>query len=79
MEAHLPQQKPVSLSTEIPLAPALKRAFDAAKDFQAQSQHRQIEPLHLLAAILTDESSQSVKLLQEFGISQKKVLEKLRG
>jgi len=79
MEAHLPQLKPVSLSTEVPLSPALKRAFDSAKDFQAQFQHSQIEPLHLLAAILTDESSQSVKLLQEFGITQKKVLEKLRG
>ena len=75
----LPQAHPVEHSTEIPVSPALERIFDASKDFQRQFQQSQTEPLHLLAAILTEESSQAVKLLQEFGITQEKVLGKLRG
>ena len=75
----LPQSQPVGHSTEIPVSPALERVFDASKDFQLQFQQSQIVPLHLLAAILTEESSQGVKLLQEFGITQEKVRGKLRG
>src|SRR5258708_1328893 len=79
IEARQTQSKPVGLSTEIPLSPALERAFGLAKDFQARFHHSQIEPLHLLAAILTEESGQCVKLLEEFGITREKVLEQLRG
>jgi ATP-dependent Clp protease ATP-binding subunit ClpA len=79
IETLLPQSKPVDLSTEIPLSPALERTFRSAKDSQAQFHHSQIEPLHLLAAILTEESSQGVRLLQEFEITQEKVLEQLKG
>ena len=78
IEALQTQSKPVGLSTEIPLSPALERAFGLAKDFQARFHHSQIEPLHLLAA-MTEESGQCVKLLEEFGITREKVLEQLRG
>jgi ATP-dependent Clp protease ATP-binding subunit ClpA len=64
---------------EIPLSPALERAFDSAKEFQAQFHHHQIEPLHVLAAILTDAYSQCAKLLNEFGITQEKALKQLGG
>jgi ATP-dependent Clp protease ATP-binding subunit ClpA len=79
IEALQTQSKPIGLSTEIPLSPALERAFGSAKDFQARFHHSQIEPLHLLAGILTEESSQGVKLLQEFGITQEKVLHQLKS
>ena len=79
IEALQTQSNTVGLSTEIPLSPALGCAFGLAKDFQARFHHSQIEPLHLLAATLTDESSQCVKLLEEFGITREKVLERLRG
>lgn len=75
IEALQTQSKPIGLSAEIPLSPALERAFGSAKDFQITFHHSQIEPLHLLAGILTEESSQSVKLLQEFGITREKVLQ----
>jgi ATP-dependent Clp protease ATP-binding subunit ClpA len=78
IEALQTQSKPVDLSTEIPLSPALERAFGLAKDFQVHFHHSQIEPLHLLAAIMTEESSQCVKLLEEFGITREKVLDQLR-
>lgn len=79
IKALLPQMKPVGLSTEIPISPALERAFGSAEAFQAQFSHSQIEPLHLLAAILKEESSQCANLLQEFGITSEKVLQQLRG
>ena len=75
IEALQAQSKPIGLSAEIPLSPALERAFGSAKDFQITFHHSQIEPLHLLAGILTEESSQSAKLLQEFGITREKVLQ----
>lgn len=73
------QSQTIGLSTEMSVSSPLERAFDTAKVYQAQFHHSQIEPVHLLAAILTEESSQGVKLLQEFGITQEVVLHKLRG
>ena len=74
IEALQTQSKPIG-----PLSPALERAFGSAKDFQVHFHHSQIEPLHLLAGILTEESSQGVTLLQEFGITREKVLQQLRS
>ena len=70
----LPRSQPVSLTTEIPLSPSLETTFNSAKSFQTRLCQRQIEPLHLLAAILKEASSQGVKLLQGSGIMQEKVL-----
>jgi ATP-dependent Clp protease ATP-binding subunit ClpC len=73
------QGKPIGLSTEIPLSSALARVFGSAEVFQDQFRHSQIEPLHLLVAIVSEESSQCASLLQEFGIPPQKVMEQLRG
>lgn len=75
----LPQIKPVGLSMEIPLSSALERVFSSAKALQAQFHQRQIEPLHLLAAILKEESSHCARLLDDFGITSEKVMERLGG
>jgi ATP-dependent Clp protease ATP-binding subunit ClpA len=72
IEARSTATKPIGLSVEIPLSPALERAFDSAKEFQAQFHHHQIEPLHILAAILTDGYSQCAKLLNEFESRKKR-------
>lgn len=77
LERRLPQSQPVAMTAEMPLSPSLKRAFDSAKALQTRLQHNEIEPLHLLAAILRGESSQGVKLLQDSGITQESVLLKL--
>lgn len=73
----LPRSQPVSLTTEIPLSPSLETALNSAKSFQTRFRHQQIEPLHLLAAILKEASSQGVNLLQGSGITQEKVLRAL--
>jgi hypothetical protein len=77
IEGFLSHSEPIDLSTEVPLSPTLERVFDAAKDIQGKFHYAQIEPLHLLAAILKEESSQGVKLLQEFGITQEKIMQRL--
>jgi ATP-dependent Clp protease ATP-binding subunit ClpA len=67
-----------ALSTEIPISSELERVCDAAKNLQYKFQQSQIEPLHLLAAVLTEESSQFTRLLREVGITYDQVLQRLR-
>ena len=75
----LPQSDSIGLTEEIPLSPALENVFDSANGIQTQFQRSQIEPLLLLAAIVTQPSSECTELLNEFGITQESVLAKLRG
>jgi ATP-dependent Clp protease ATP-binding subunit ClpA len=63
--------------TEIPISAELNSVFRYATKMQLRFHHAQIEPLHLLAAILKDASSRCGKLLQERGITQKQVLRQL--
>lgn len=78
IEKLLPQSKPVAKTIEIPISADLKRAFDGAIDIQNTFNHKRIEPLHLLAAVLIEESNQYVKLLQDFGITKEQVLKRLK-
>ena len=77
IEGILPRAEPVGTSTEIPLSSAVVHAFNSAEEIHTRFGHSQIEPLHLLAALLREESSQGVKLLHDSGITQEKVLLKL--
>ena len=77
LEKLLPPPKPVVPTTSASVSPALKRVFDSAKALQSQFQHTRIQPLHLLAALLAEESSQGVQLLQGSGITREKVLRAL--
>jgi hypothetical protein len=77
IEGILPRSAPVGTSTEIPLSSAAVHAFKSAEEIQTRFRHSQIEPLHLLAALLTEGSSPGVKLLQDSGITQEKVLLKV--
>lgn len=79
IEGLFPQSEPVALNAEIRLSPSLERVLDSAKALQARLQHREIEALHLLAAILKEESSQGVNLLRDSGITQERVLLRLLG
>jgi hypothetical protein len=78
IEERLPQYEPVAPTAEIPISPDLGRAFAAAKSLQQTFHHSQIEPLHLLAALLK-ESSQFTRLLQHGGITYEQVLQSLRA
>jgi ATP-dependent Clp protease ATP-binding subunit ClpA len=79
LEKDLLQSQPIALTTEMPLSLSLEHVFSSAKDVQTRFRHDQIEPLHLLAAILAEESGRGVKLLQNSGITHEKVLRALSG
>ena len=77
LEKSLPQSQPVPETTEIPLSSSLERVFDLAKELQSQFRHRHMEPLHLLAAILKEDSSEGAKLLRRSGVTLENVLSEL--
>lgn len=79
LEKLLPQSQPVPTTAEIPISPSLKRAIDSAKALQTSLQHSAVEPLHLLAAALAEESSPGAQLLRDAGVTEEKVLLALRG
>ena len=79
LEKLLPQSEPLATTAEIPISPSLKRAFNSAKALQTSLQHSAVEPLHLLAAALAEESSPGVQLLRDAGVTEEKVLLALRG
>ena len=64
LEKSLPQSQPVPETTEIPLSSSLQRVFDLAKELQTQFRHSYVKPLHFLAAILNEDSSEGAKLLR---------------
>ena len=74
LEKSLPQSQAVALTTEVPLSASLERVFKVAEALQVRLKQNQIEPLHLLAAAMEEKSDQGVKLLQDSGITQEKVL-----
>jgi len=77
LEKSLPRSQPVPETTEIPLSSSLERVFDLAKELQPQFRHSHMEPLHFLAAILKEDSSDGAKLLQRSGVTLESVLSEL--
>jgi ATP-dependent Clp protease ATP-binding subunit ClpA len=77
LEKSLPRSQPVPETTEIPLSSSLERVFDLAKELPPQFRHSHMEPLHFLAAILKEDSSEGAKLLQRSGVTLENVLSEL--
>ena len=77
LEKSLPRSQPVPQTTEIPLSSSLVRVFDLAKELQPQFRHSHMEPLHCLAAILKEDSSEGAKLLRLSGVTLENVLSEL--
>ena len=73
----LPQSQPIPQTTEMPLSSSLERVFDLAKELQPQFRYTHMEPLHFLAAILKEDSSEGAKLLLRSGVILKNVLSEL--
>jgi ATP-dependent Clp protease ATP-binding subunit ClpC len=79
LEKLLPQSQPFATTVEIPLSLSVQRAFNSAEALQTSLQYSAVEPLHLLAAALAEESSPGVQLLHDAGVTEQKVLLALRG
>ena len=79
IEESLQHQEPIPPWIEIPLSDGLTRVFEAAESYRNQFQQKQVEPLHLLAAILNDQGSVASRELLSAGIIQEEVFESLQG
>jgi ATP-dependent Clp protease ATP-binding subunit ClpA len=73
-----PKSEPIPLSTDVPVSPALQEIFSAAKNQANELQQKQVEPLHLLAALLSHSSEESSQALKQVGISKEAVIAALR-
>jgi ATP-dependent Clp protease ATP-binding subunit ClpA len=78
LQKSLLRSQPIPETTDMPLSSSLERVFDLAKELQQQFRHGQMEPLHFLAAILKEDSSQGAKLLRSSGVTLENVLSELR-
>jgi ATP-dependent Clp protease ATP-binding subunit ClpC len=79
LEKLLPQSEPIATTVEIPVSLSARRALQSGKDLQVRLHHSKVEPLHLLAAALAEESSPGVQLLRDAGVTEEKVRLALGG
>ena len=77
LEKSLPRSQSLPETAEMPLSSSLERVFDLAKQLQTRFGHSRMEPLHFLAAILEEDSSEGAKLLRRSGVSLENVLSEL--
>lgn len=78
VEALSARSEPLPRGSEMPLSESIKQVFKEAKRLQEELQQRSVEPLHLLAAVLADQSSKAVQISQQAGITREGVLKILR-
>jgi ATP-dependent Clp protease ATP-binding subunit ClpA len=67
----------VPVEVEVPIAPAVRALIFRAAEIADRLGHRDIEPGHLLAALLQDETSSAARVLRDSGISSESILEGL--
>jgi ATP-dependent Clp protease ATP-binding subunit ClpC len=65
------------LDVEVPIAPAVRALILRAAEIADRLGHRDIEPGHLLAALLQDETCPAGRALRDCGISSDSILEGL--
>ena len=74
----LPHGKAIPESVDMPTSSDLRRTFAVAMALRTELHHKQVEPLHLLAAALSEEPSQVSEALRDFGISREGVIEAIK-
>ena len=79
LKKKLPRSGAVPLVEELPMSASLHRVFDSAEAFRAQFRSNHVEPLHLLAAILKENSGEGPRLLERWEITELQVLSALKG
>jgi ATP-dependent Clp protease ATP-binding subunit ClpA len=65
-----PKAEPIPLSTDMAAAAALQRIFTNATELARQLHNDEVEPLHMLGALLSAESEPSSDILKQVGISR---------
>jgi ATP-dependent Clp protease ATP-binding subunit ClpA len=74
----LPRSSSIPHTTAMHTSPEFQTAIQAAEQLQKEFHQEKVHPLHLLAAALR-EPCESTKLLQEAGITEKKVILTIRA
>jgi ATP-dependent Clp protease ATP-binding subunit ClpA len=65
-----PKAEPIPLSTDMATSAALQRIFTSATELAKQLHNDEVEPLHVLVALLSAESEPSSDILKRVGISR---------
>ena len=78
LEALLSRSNPIPDSTDMTITADLRRIFQSAESRRQEFHHKQVEPLHLLGAILELPSRPEVDLLRRAGITEESVRAKLK-
>jgi ATP-dependent Clp protease ATP-binding subunit ClpA len=65
-----PKTDPIPTSTDMHVSPTLERIFSDAVELANEQNKKQVEPLHLLASVLSQESEPSSEILRQAGVSR---------
>jgi hypothetical protein len=79
VEGLLSHSSPIPTSADMPVSPNLSRVFELTEQLRNNLHHKQVHPLHFLAAILDDNTSEFGNLFGRAGITQETVLARLEG
>jgi ATP-dependent Clp protease ATP-binding subunit ClpA len=81
--------KPLPTSVDMPVSTDLKRVLERAKELSEEMRHQpdtpthlhagHVEPLHLLAAVLADETSEVAKIVKQAGVERAAVIAAIRS
>jgi ATP-dependent Clp protease ATP-binding subunit ClpA len=81
----LSEAKPLPESVDMPVSDAAQRVLMTAKELRGEPltpsriQVGHVEPLHLLAAALSDETSEVAKVLKRAGVTQEAVITAIKS
>ncbi|HEV2416296.1 MAG TPA: Clp protease N-terminal domain-containing protein [Terriglobia bacterium] len=72
------KSEPIANNPELPISEGLKRTLSAASSLREEMHRKKVEPLHLLAAALEDESSTAAQIFYRAGVTRDSVLKALK-
>ena len=75
----LPNHEPVADSVDMPVSSGLQQIMEASTTLARELQHNQVQPLHLMAAILAEETSGLAEILKDAGVSREAIIQTLRA
>jgi ATP-dependent Clp protease ATP-binding subunit ClpA len=75
----LAQHEPVADSLDLPPSRSLQHVLNAARTLAQELGQSQVQPLHLVAAILGEEGSGYAEILRALGVSREAVIQALRS
>jgi ATP-dependent Clp protease ATP-binding subunit ClpA len=78
IEGILSRSNPIPDSTDLPITRDLQRIFKSVENDWQETHHKEIEPLHLLAAVLEGTHRPVVDLLNSAGITKENVRARLK-